>query len=71
MSDRVPIKNNEGIVVDIKSPQVNYSWSVRHGVVNLRHTALNVMRRGKRIKFFIRSAVFFASFLFFAFVAHT
>ncbi|MFA5870488.1 MAG: DUF4012 domain-containing protein [Candidatus Paceibacterota bacterium] len=71
MSDRVPIKNNEGIVVDIKSPQVNYSWSVRHGVVNLRHTALNVMRRGKRIKFFIRSAVIFASFLFFAFVAHT
>jgi len=71
MSDRVPIKNIEGVVVDIKSPQVNYSWSIRHGVINLRHTAFNVSSRGRRIKFFVRGSVIFASFIFFAFAAHT
>ncbi|TSC51945.1 MAG: Uncharacterized protein LiPW41_712 [Parcubacteria group bacterium LiPW_41] len=71
MQDRVPIKNVEGVVVDVKNPQVNYSWSVKHGIINLRHTRLNSIGRGSRIKFFVRGAVIFASFLFFGLVAHT
>jgi len=71
MPDRVPINNIDGVVVDVKNPQVNYSWSVHHGVINLRHARLSAMGNGNKIRVLVKGAVMLASFLFFALVAHT
>jgi len=71
MSDKNPINNIDPVLVDVKNPQVNYEWSIKHGVINLRRATLSRMERGKRMRFLLRGLVFFAAFAFFVVVART
>lgn len=36
MPQKVPIRNIDPVVVDVKNPGVNYAWSRKHSVINLR-----------------------------------
>ncbi|RJQ29277.1 DUF4012 domain-containing protein [Candidatus Parcubacteria bacterium] len=69
--EKNPFKNVDPVLVDIKDPQVDYAWSVRHGVINLRKATLSRYHGGGRVRFFARGIAFFVAFAFFALVAHT
>ena len=71
MTEKNPIKNVDPVLVDVKNPQVNYDWSIKHGVINLRKATLSRVGRFGKTRFIVRGLVLLAAFAFFVGVVRT
>ncbi|MFA6407326.1 MAG: DUF4012 domain-containing protein [Candidatus Paceibacterota bacterium] len=58
MSQQVPIKNIDPVLVDIKNPRINYTWSSHHKVVDLRKTPIDEGGKRRTIEFIAKVSLF-------------
>ncbi|MFA6364817.1 MAG: DUF4012 domain-containing protein [Candidatus Paceibacterota bacterium] len=58
MAQKVPIKNIDPVLVDIKNPRINYTWSSHHKIIDLRKTPMHEGGNSRTIKFILKTTLF-------------